>query len=107
VIYCVNTILYLNLIHRVAESEDGCWQELLEVIWCNLPAQAWPPTARCSGLHSDSFWISPRMETTNYLGTLFQYLVTLLAKKCFLMFKWSLPCFILFPMPLVLSLGIS
>ena len=41
------------------------------------------------------------------LGSLCQCSVTLTVKKCFLMFRGNLLCFILCPLPHVLSLGIT
>ena len=49
--------------------------------------------------------ISKDGDYTPSPGNLCQSLVTLIVKKCFLMFRQSLLCFSLCPLPLVLSLG--
>jgi len=62
-----------------------------------------------SRLHrTSSRWvlsISRGGDSTTSLGSLFQCSVTLRGKKFFLMFRRNFPCFILCPLPLVLSLG--
>jgi len=51
--------------------------------------------------------ISREGDSTTSLGSVFQCSVTLRGKKFFLMFRRNFPCFILCPLPLVLSLGIT
>lgn len=73
------------------ESQNGRgWKGTLEVIWPNFPAQPGSSRASCSGQYSDAFWVSPNMETLQPLGNFLQFSGTLMAKKCFLMFRWSL-----------------
>jgi len=51
--------------------------------------------------------ISKEGDSTTSPGSLFQCSITLRVKKFFLMFRRNFLCFILRPLPLVLSLGIT
>jgi len=69
------------------------------------PAQAGPPGTGCPGPRPGPFLISPRMKTPQSLwATRYQCLVTLSIKKHFLVFRQTLLCFSLCPLPLALSL---
>lgn len=67
--------------------------------------QAGPPNAGCPGPPPDGFWVSPRVETPQSLGNLYQCSITLKVKNCFLLFRGILLCFSLYPLPIVLSLS--
>lgn len=57
-----------------------------------------------------STWLlntSKERDSTAFLGTLCQCLVTLTVEKCFLMLRGNFQCFSLCPWSLVLSLGIN
>lgn len=66
--------------------------------------QTGPRTSSSSGPSSDDFQVSPIVETPVSLENLCQCLVTLIAKKYFLMFRGNVMCFRLCPLSLVLSL---
>ena len=51
--------------------------------------------------------ISKDGDSATSLGNLCQCSVALIVKKCFLMFRWSLLCFSLCPLPLAQSLGMT
>ena len=63
------------------------------------------PRASCPGSQPDGFWKSPRTETPQLPWATCDSAFTV--KNCFLMFRRNLPCFSLWPLPLVLSLGIT
>lgn len=71
-----------------------------------LPAQAGQPRTACP---RTMFWwflsISKDGDSNTSLGNLCYCSINLTVKNCFLIFRGSLPCFSLRPLPLFLSLG--
>lgn len=57
-------ILYRFLSYECHNQNGWGWKGALDVILSNLPAQAKPPTASCTGLCLDDFGVSPRKQTT-------------------------------------------
>lgn len=71
---------------KVTQSQNVWgWKESPEVICSNPPARGW---ASCPGLCSDGIWISPRIETPQPQGKLFQ---SVPVKQYFLTFRGFVP----------------
>lgn len=71
------------------------WKTSLKAMLPNADAQSGPPRSGCPGLGS---WIYPRREISHPLTSLdnqCQHSVTLTVKKCFLMLRGNLLCFIM------------
>lgn len=77
---------------RRAEARGPSGEHHSEVCWSRTPSQLVPS-------------ISKNGDSTPSLGNLVQCLTTLTVKKCFLMLNHYMPCFSLFPLPPILSLG--
>lgn len=74
-------------------QNDWSWKVPVERMWSKPPSQAWPPIT----MPRQFLIISKDGGTTTPLGNLYQCLVTLRVKKCFLMLWQSLLCFIFVP----------
>lgn len=67
-----------------------------------LPKQGHPGCPEsCPG----SFWRSRRRDSNASLGNKCQQPITCTAQQCFLMFRWTLLCSALCPLPIALALG--
>lgn len=81
------------------------WRSLVQPI----PSQAETCRASCPEVCPDDFWIPAKVETPQpfWPMRLWQWLVILIVRKCFLMFRGKLLCFSLCSLPLILSLDTS
>lgn len=90
------------------KSRNGWGQkESLEVSRSNPTAQTGTSRASCPESSQMALSISKDGDPTISLGRLCQSSVALTVKKSFPMFRGSLLCFSLCPLPLVLTLGVS
>lgn len=92
----------------ITKSQNGSARKgSLEVIWFNTACQAGTPRAGCTGPYLGALLISLRRETPQSPCTTCNGAQTSSQKRrVSSMFRQTLLCFNLCPLPLVLSLGI-